>query len=71
MPVRIAHLSDIHFGGNFDGPTWNAVRNAVRLFNPNLIIVSGASSMIPFRSTFWLQSASCAGSQKRRVPLTL
>jgi hypothetical protein len=41
MPTRIAHLSDLHYGGGFDIATWRAVENAVAAFNPDLLIVSG------------------------------
>lgn len=41
MPTRIAHLSDLHYGGAFDIATWRAVENAIASFNPDLLIVSG------------------------------
>ncbi|VIO64956.1 3',5'-cyclic adenosine monophosphate phosphodiesterase CpdA [Bradyrhizobium ivorense] len=41
MPTRIAHLSDLHYGGAFDLATWRAVEKAVESFDPDLIIVSG------------------------------
>lgn len=41
MPTRIAHLSDLHYGGGFDLPTWRAVESAVESFDPDVIIVSG------------------------------
>jgi predicted phosphodiesterase len=41
MPTRIAHLSDLHFGGAFDIVAWNAVKTAVTNFDPDLLIVSG------------------------------
>ena len=41
MPTRIAHLSDLHYGGAFDLDTWNSVASAVAGFRPHLLIVSG------------------------------
>lgn len=41
MPTRIAHLSDLHYGGAFDVATWRAVEKAVETFDPDLIVVSG------------------------------
>lgn len=39
--IHIAHISDIHFGGNFNKATWNSVVNTVIDFDPHLIAVSG------------------------------
>jgi len=41
MPIRIVHLSDLHYGGSFDHVIWNAVTQQVREFDPGLLIVSG------------------------------
>jgi predicted phosphodiesterase len=41
MPTRIAHLSDLHFGGEFDEGIWRAVSETVINENPHLVIVSG------------------------------
>ncbi|MET0678135.1 MAG: metallophosphoesterase [Bradyrhizobium sp.] len=41
MPTRIAHLSDLHYGRDFDTTAWQAVATAVANFNPSLLIVSG------------------------------
>ena len=41
MPTRIAHLSDLHYGGSFDLALWRSVEKAVTTFNPQLLIVSG------------------------------
>lgn len=41
MTIRLAHLSDIHFGRNFDLALWKAVRCEVINFRPHLLIVSG------------------------------
>jgi 3',5'-cyclic AMP phosphodiesterase CpdA len=39
--IHIAHISDIHFGGNFSEATWTSVASAVIDFDPHLIVVSG------------------------------
>lgn len=42
MSTRIAHLSDLHYGGRgFDRAQWQAVAKVVADLRPNLIIVSG------------------------------
>jgi len=41
MPTRIAHLSDLHFGKDFDDAAWGAVSETVTNEKPQLIIVSG------------------------------
>lgn len=41
MAIRLAHLSDIHFGRNFDLALWKAVKCEVINFRPHLLIVSG------------------------------
>jgi hypothetical protein len=41
MPTRIAHLSDLHYGGPFDLVLWRSVDKAVTTFKPHLLIVSG------------------------------
>jgi predicted MPP superfamily phosphohydrolase len=41
MPTRIAHLSDLHYGGSFDLALWQSVEKAVTTFKPHLLIVSG------------------------------
>jgi Calcineurin-like phosphoesterase len=41
MVIRIAHLSDLHYGGSFDLALWQSVRKAVAQFAPNFIIVTG------------------------------
>ena len=40
MP-KIAHISDIHFGKNFDVEVWKNVRKRIEEFNPDLLVVSG------------------------------
>ena len=47
MPIRIAHISDLHYGaplnrrGGFDLARWNEVKRAIKDFAPALIVVSG------------------------------
>src|SRR4051794_40357035 len=41
MPVRIAHLSDLHYGGSFDLHTWRSADQAVRSFTPDVLGGSG------------------------------
>ncbi len=40
MTVRLAHLSDIHFGGE-NGPATEAAVHQVRAFAPHLVVVTG------------------------------
>src|SRR5579883_3007739 len=49
--IRIAHLSDLHFGRGFNGPLWNNLRRIVREHAPHLIIVTGDLVNSPFRWT--------------------
>jgi hypothetical protein len=39
--LRIAHLSDLHFGRGFNKPLWSNLCRIVRKANPHLIIVTG------------------------------
>ena len=39
--INIAHISDIHFGKNFNNTTWKSIESTVINFGPDLIIVSG------------------------------
>ncbi|PZU94503.1 MAG: hypothetical protein DI527_02655 [Chelatococcus sp.] len=41
MAIRIAHLSDIHFGKRFNLALWEAVKEQIVDFDPHLVIVSG------------------------------
>jgi len=40
MP-KIAHISDVHFGGSFDVAVWKNVRTRIEEFKPDVLIVSG------------------------------
>lgn len=46
--LRIAHLSDIHFGSFFDHDGWAAVRQRVQAERPDVIVVSGDFVQSPF-----------------------
>lgn len=41
MSIRIAHLSDLHFGGSFDRSLWESVFDTIIRLEPKIIIVSG------------------------------
>jgi len=41
MAIRIAHLSDLHFGPKFDLPLWEAVKAEIQKFAPSIVVVSG------------------------------
>ena len=56
--IHVAHLSDIHFGNNFNILTWEAVVQAVIDFDPDLIIVSG--DLVDDPSPAHLLAAKCA-----------
>ncbi|MBY5625931.1 metallophosphoesterase family protein [Rhizobium leguminosarum] len=56
--IRIAHLSDIHFGNSFSEATWVAVADAVVRFDPDLIVVSG--DLVDDPSPAHLLAAKCA-----------
>jgi predicted phosphodiesterase len=53
MPTRIAHLSDLHYGGAFDIALWQSVQRAVATFNPHLLIVSGDMVDDPREDHLW------------------
>lgn len=63
--IRIAHLSDIHFGNNFSEATWNAVADVVIRFDPDLIVVSG--DLVDDPSPAHLLAARCALSELSRL----
>jgi 3',5'-cyclic AMP phosphodiesterase CpdA len=56
--IRIAHLSDIHFGNPFNVATWDAVAHEVVKFEPDLIVVSG--DLVDQPSPAYLLAAKCA-----------
>jgi DNA repair exonuclease SbcCD nuclease subunit len=56
--IRIAHLSDLHFGERFDLATWEVVEKNVVDFEPDLIVVSG--DLVDHPSPVHLLSAKCA-----------
>lgn len=56
--IRIAHLSDIHFGVKFSEATWDAVAHEVVRFDPDLIVVSG--DLVDDPSPAHLLAAKCA-----------
>jgi DNA repair exonuclease SbcCD nuclease subunit len=56
--IRIAHLSDLHFGKKFDFPTWEAVTHTVIEFGPDLIVVSG--DLVDHPLPAHLLAAKCA-----------
>jgi len=39
--LRIAHLSDLHFGRTFDGAVWEYIKDSIRSAQPTLIVASG------------------------------
>jgi predicted phosphodiesterase len=49
--LRIAHLSDLHWGRGFNGPLWSNLCRIVREHDPQLIIVTGDLVNSPFRWT--------------------
>ncbi len=49
--IRIAHLSDLHFGRGFNRPLWNNLCRIVRQADPQLIIVTGDLVNSPWRWT--------------------
>jgi predicted MPP superfamily phosphohydrolase len=53
MPTRIAHLSDLHYGGSFDLALWRSVEKAVTTFDPHLLIVSGDMVDDPRQDHLW------------------
>jgi 3',5'-cyclic AMP phosphodiesterase CpdA len=55
--IRIAHLSDIHFGPRFDLATWRAVGDEVIGWDPDLIVVSG--DLVDQPSATHLLAAKC------------
>ena len=55
--IRIAHLSDIHFGSSFNLETWRAVSELVIEFGPDLIVVSG--DLVDHPSPEHLLAARC------------
>jgi 3',5'-cyclic AMP phosphodiesterase CpdA len=57
MTVRIAHLSDLHFGKSFDLETWKSVKNEILRFAPQLILVSG--DLVDHPSPLHLLAAKC------------
>jgi 3',5'-cyclic AMP phosphodiesterase CpdA len=57
MPVRLVHLSDLHFGRGFDIATWGAVKAHVVAFRPHLIVVSG--DLVDHPSPVQLLAAKC------------
>jgi 3',5'-cyclic AMP phosphodiesterase CpdA len=58
VAVRIAHLSDIHFGSkHFDSDLWKDVVHAVKEFTPHLIVVSG--DIVDHPSPYHLLAAKC------------
>ena len=56
--IRIAHLSDLHFGANFDCALWNGVVHEVAQAEPDLIIVSG--DLVDHPAPKHLLAAKCA-----------
>jgi predicted phosphodiesterase len=49
--IRIAHLSDLHFGRGFNQTLWSNLSRIVRKANPHLIVVTGDLVNSPFRWT--------------------
>ncbi len=52
MQVRIAHLSDIHWGKRFDSSIWNSVKSSIKQFAPQILVVSGDLLDTPLASDF-------------------
>jgi 3',5'-cyclic AMP phosphodiesterase CpdA len=50
MPIRIAHISDLHYGGSgFEVEYWTQAKQAILASAPNLIVVSGDLVEHPIR----------------------
>jgi hypothetical protein len=49
--ARLAHISDIHFGPEFNVETWRNVRKHIEEFDPEILVVSGdlVDHPLPFR----------------------
>ncbi len=57
MTIRIAHLSDLHFGEKFNIALWRAVKDEIKRSKPELLIVSG--DMVDHPSPIQLLAAKC------------
>lgn len=57
MTIRLAHLSDLHFGANFDIALWKAVKAEVSQFRPHVLVVSG--DMVDSPNPLQLLAAKC------------
>jgi 3',5'-cyclic AMP phosphodiesterase CpdA len=75
--IRIAHLSDLHFGRGFNHPLWNNLRRIVCEHHPHLIIVTGDLVNSPFRWTLkrardaLVELAREAGGEPAQAPRNL
>ncbi|WP_158801079.1 metallophosphoesterase [Acidisoma sp. L85] len=41
MPIRIIHLSDLHYGGTYHDATWRSVAKTIAGLRPQILVVSG------------------------------
>ncbi len=57
MAIRLAHLSDLHFGRKFDFGLWSAVKAEIKRFDPDLLVVSG--DMVDEPEPLHLLAAKC------------
>ncbi|MGK9339804.1 metallophosphoesterase family protein [Sinorhizobium meliloti] len=57
MTIRLAHLSDLHFGPSFNIALWKAVRAEVMQFRPHVLVVSG--DMVDSPTPLQLLAAKC------------
>jgi hypothetical protein len=51
-PVRIVHLTDLHYGWRFNDVLWRNASNIIKSLNPHVIIVTGDLVNSPFRWRF-------------------
>lgn len=54
-PYRVLHISDIHFGANFDASVWDYLKALARREKPDLIVCTG--DIVDHGSLFMLASA--------------
>jgi 3',5'-cyclic AMP phosphodiesterase CpdA len=57
-PARILHLSDLHFGMQFQTDKWQALKNKSRELAPDLVVVTGDLVNTPW---FWMLKRARAG----------
>jgi Icc-related predicted phosphoesterase len=57
-PARILHLSDLHFGLQFQRDKWQALKDKARDLDPDLVVVTGDLVNTPW---FWMLPKARAG----------